>query len=131
MRVPGRKTSKSYRQPVSHVRDRAVLLTPGGGNWKLNLADGRPERIRLGRRSVLMRMTPEGRRLGTARISNSPAQLRKEIAKAGRCPEVVVEAALGWYCAVDAPSRGSASTPAAQSDRGPNLMRVRCGVLSA
>jgi transposase len=54
------------------------------------------------RRSVLVRMTPEGRRLGTARISNSPAQLRKEIAKAGRCPEVVVEATLGWYWAVDA-----------------------------
>jgi transposase len=53
------------------------------------------------RRSVLVRMTPDGRRLGTSRIINSPAELRKEVAKAGKCPEVVVEATLGWYWAVD------------------------------
>jgi hypothetical protein len=28
------------------------------------------------RRSVLVRMTPDGRRLGTSRITNSPAELR-------------------------------------------------------
>ena len=33
--------------PVSYVRDGDVLLTPGGGRWTLNLADGRPARIRL------------------------------------------------------------------------------------
>jgi transposase len=54
------------------------------------------------RRSVLVRMTPDGRRLGTSRITNSPAELRKEIAKAGTCPEVVLEATLGWYWAADA-----------------------------
>jgi len=32
-----------------------VLLTPGGGNWKRNLAEGRPERIRLRGRDVLAR----------------------------------------------------------------------------
>jgi transposase len=53
------------------------------------------------RRSVLVRMTPDGRRLGTSRITNSPAELRKEIAKAGTCPEVVLEATLGWYWAAD------------------------------
>jgi hypothetical protein len=53
--LTGRKTGKSYRQPVSYVRDGAVLLTPGGGNWKLNLAEGRPERIRLRGRDVLAR----------------------------------------------------------------------------
>jgi len=44
------------------------------------------------RRSVLVRMTGDGRRLGTARITNSPAELRREIAKAGRGPQVVLEA---------------------------------------
>ena len=42
----GRKSGKAYRQPVSYVRDGDVLLTPGGGRWTLNLADGRPARIR-------------------------------------------------------------------------------------
>jgi len=43
----GRKSGKAYRQPVSYVRDGDVLLTPGGGRWTLNLAGGRPARIRL------------------------------------------------------------------------------------
>ncbi len=53
--LTGRKTGKSYRQPVSYVRDGDVLLTPGGGNWKLNLADGRPVRVRLRGRDVSLR----------------------------------------------------------------------------
>jgi hypothetical protein len=53
--LTGRKTGRSYRQPVSYVRDGSELLTPGGGNWKLNLADGRSERIRLRGRDVLAR----------------------------------------------------------------------------
>jgi hypothetical protein len=53
--LTGRKTGKSYRQPVSYVRDGEVLLTPGGGNWKLNLVDSRPVRIRLRGRDVLAR----------------------------------------------------------------------------
>ena len=36
----GRKTGRPYRQPVSYVRDGDVLLTPGGGKWKLNLTMG-------------------------------------------------------------------------------------------
>lgn len=51
----GRKTGKAYRQPVSYVRDGGTLLTPGGGRWKLNLADGRPVRIRLRGRDVTAR----------------------------------------------------------------------------
>jgi hypothetical protein len=43
----GRKSGKAYRQPVSYVRDGDVLLTPGGGRWTLNLAGGRPARVRL------------------------------------------------------------------------------------
>jgi transposase len=53
------------------------------------------------RRSVLVRMTGDGRRLGTARISNSPAELRREIARAGKSPRVVLEATYGWYWAAD------------------------------
>src|SRR5215470_1158216 len=53
--LTGRRTGKSYRQPVSYVRDGAVLLTPGGGNWKRNLAEGRSERNRLRGRDVLAR----------------------------------------------------------------------------
>jgi transposase len=54
------------------------------------------------RRSVLVRMTADGRRLGTSRITNSAAELRREIARAGRSPAVVLEATYGWYWAVDA-----------------------------
>lgn len=32
-----------------------MLLTPGGGNWKLNLVPGRTDRIRLRGRDVLAR----------------------------------------------------------------------------
>jgi len=53
------------------------------------------------RRSVLVRMTEDGRRLATARITNSAPELRREIARAGRHPKVVVEATYGWYWAAD------------------------------
>jgi transposase len=53
------------------------------------------------RRSVIVRMTEDGRKLETVRITNSPAALRREIAKAGEHPRVVVEATYGWYWAAD------------------------------
>jgi transposase len=53
------------------------------------------------RRSVLVRMTEDGRRLGTAGITNSPQELRKEIARAGKSPRVVLESTYGWYWAAD------------------------------
>ena len=53
------------------------------------------------RRSVLVRMTGDGRRLGTVRIANSPAELRAQIARAGKSPQVVLEATYGWYRAAD------------------------------
>jgi transposase len=53
------------------------------------------------RRSVLVRMTEDGRKLETVRITNSPAALRAVIARAGNHPLVVVEATYGWYWAVD------------------------------
>jgi transposase len=51
------------------------------------------------RRSVLVRMTEDGRRLGKARITNSPQELRAQIARAGTSPKVVLEATYGWYWA--------------------------------
>ncbi|WP_327591599.1 IS110 family transposase [Streptomyces chartreusis] len=54
------------------------------------------------RRSVLVRRTAGGERLGRARIDNSPAALKAEVAKAGPCPKVVLEATYGWYWAADA-----------------------------
>jgi transposase len=53
------------------------------------------------RRSVLVRVTEDGRRLATARITGSAAGLRRGIARAGRQPRVVLEAACGWYWAAD------------------------------
>jgi hypothetical protein len=41
------------------------------------------------RRSVLVRMAEDGRRLGMARITNSPEQLRAELVRAGKSPRVV------------------------------------------
>jgi hypothetical protein len=53
--LTGRRSGRPYRQPVSYVKVGDSLLTPGGGNWKLNLEPGRPERIRLGGRDVTAR----------------------------------------------------------------------------
>src|SRR5260370_31773273 len=53
-------------------------------------------------RSVLVRMTEDGRKLETVRIENSPRALRAVIARAGENPRVVVEATYGWYWAANA-----------------------------
>src|SRR5215211_6076325 len=54
------------------------------------------------RRSVLVRMTETGEHLETVRISNDPEYLRAVMARAGEHPDVVLEAAYGWYWAADA-----------------------------
>src|ERR1044072_5261241 len=53
------------------------------------------------RRSVLVRMTDTGERLETVRISNDREYLKTVVARAGEAPEVVLEAAYGWYWAAD------------------------------
>jgi transposase len=53
------------------------------------------------RRSVLVRQSESGERLGVRRIVNDPVELMVEIGKCGRNPRVVVEATYGWYWAVD------------------------------
>jgi len=54
------------------------------------------------RRSVIVRMTPEGERLGgMVRIDNDPFTLAEQVASWGESPEVVLEATYGWYWAAD------------------------------
>lgn len=54
------------------------------------------------RRSVIVRMTPEGERLGGAvRVDNDPFTLAQLVASWGESPEVVLEATYGWYWAAD------------------------------
>jgi transposase len=53
------------------------------------------------RRSVLVRMSMDGRKLETVRITNSPAALRAVLARCGQRPLVVLEATYGWYWAAD------------------------------
>ena len=47
-------------------------------------------------------MAEDGRWLEIARITSSVSELRREIARAGECPKVVLEARYGWYWAADA-----------------------------
>jgi transposase len=53
------------------------------------------------KRSVLVRTDAVGNRLESVRISNDPEYLRQVMARAGEAPEVVLEAAYGWYWAAD------------------------------
>ena len=53
------------------------------------------------RRSVLVRMTESGERLGGVRINNDRDRLAAVMAQAGEHPEVVLEATYGWYWAAD------------------------------
>jgi transposase len=55
------------------------------------------------RRSVIVRMTGEGERLGEAkRIVNDPWELAAQVGSWGESLEVVLEATYGWYWAADA-----------------------------
>jgi transposase len=53
------------------------------------------------RRSVIVRLSAEGERLGLHRIVNDPFELAGVLALCGDAPEVVIEATYGWYWAVD------------------------------
>jgi hypothetical protein len=57
LRYTGRRSGRTYRQPVSFVIYEGALLTPGGGRWKYNLREGEAITSRIrGRRR---RITPE------------------------------------------------------------------------
>jgi transposase len=53
------------------------------------------------RRSVIVRVSGDGERLGLHRIVNDSFELAKVIGLCGDAPEVVIEATYGWYWAVD------------------------------
>ena len=53
------------------------------------------------RRSVIVRLSSEGERLGLHRIVNDPFELSAVMAQCGEAPQVVIEATYGWYWAVD------------------------------
>ena len=61
------------------------------------------------RRTVIVRTTEGGEVLETVRIVNDVERLASVMARAGECPEVVLEATYGWYWAVDALQAGGAS----------------------
>ena len=49
------------------------------------------------RRSVIVRVSDTGERLGVYRVPNEPARIAAVITAAGEAPEVVIEATYGWY----------------------------------
>jgi len=54
------------------------------------------------RRSVIVRMTPDGQQLGPpVRIDNDPLELAVQAASWGKQPQVVLEACYGWYWTAD------------------------------
>src|SRR5665647_2452146 len=61
------------------------------------------------RRTVIVRTTEAGEVLETVRIVNDVQRLASVMARAGDCPEVVLEATYGWYWAVDALQAGGAT----------------------
>jgi transposase len=62
------------------------------------------------RRSVIVRMTPDGERIGpVVRIDSEPFELMRQVASWGEAPEVVLEATYGWYWAADVLAEAGAS----------------------
>jgi hypothetical protein len=61
------------------------------------------------RRTVIVRTTEAGEVLEAVRIVNDVERLASVMARAGHCPEVVLEATYGWYWAVDALQAGGAN----------------------
>lgn len=53
-------------------------------------------------RSVIVRIDERGQQLDCVQIDNDPKALVREVRKAGRGAQVAIEAAYGWYWAVDA-----------------------------
>jgi transposase len=53
------------------------------------------------RRTVIVRQTQAGERLGMVRIDNDPFALAEQVASWGETPQVVLEATYGWYWAAE------------------------------
>jgi transposase len=86
------------------------------------------------RRSVIVRMTPEGDRIGPAvRIDNDPFELARQVASWGESPQVVLEATYGWYWAADVLAQAGAVVHLAHplGVKGFNYRRVKNDVRDA
>jgi hypothetical protein len=68
------------------------------------------------RRSVLVRMTADGRKLETVRLTNSPAELLRVIARVGKTPKGCLGGHVRWALA-EAISTCPPGTPLRQSSR--------------
>ena len=53
------------------------------------------------RRSVIVRLSAEGKKLSVKRLTNEPLAIAAAVAEAGPEAEVVIEATYGWYWLVD------------------------------
>src|SRR6185503_10473765 len=72
------------------------------------------------RRTVIVRTTEGGEVLESVRIVNDVERLASVMARAGECPEVVLEATYGWYWSVDAlQAGGRGPMPGAEHRRRP------------
>ena len=60
------------------------------------------------RRSVVVILDPDGTKVSSRRIENSPLELAAAVAEAGPEPAVVLEATWGWYWAADVLSEAGA-----------------------
>lgn len=76
MTVPGIRRTLGVITPIPYEDGRPLMTAGYDGQQIVGMDLHR-------KRSVLVRMSSEGERLGKARIVNSPAALRTEIAKAG------------------------------------------------
>ncbi|HEX9033391.1 MAG TPA: hypothetical protein VF834_16245 [Streptosporangiaceae bacterium] len=79
--ITGRTSGRTYRVPLSQVSHDGALLTPGGGRWTANLADGKPVRLRLRGKDLAARpelVTDPGEvaRLLTIMVAANPAMTR-------------------------------------------------------
>jgi hypothetical protein len=66
------------------------------------------------RRSVIVRMTPAGERLGAAvDIDSDPFELARQVASWGESPAVVLQPTYGWYWAADVLTEAGERAPGA------------------
>ena len=77
------------------------------------------------RRSVVVRLSADGERLGVHRIVNEPFEFVKVLSLCGESPEVVIEATYGWYWAVDLLQEALLALKDLKFDRFPKRDRTR------
>jgi len=124
----GRRSGRTYRQPVSYVRNGETLLTPGGGRWTRNLHDGEPVQLRLAGRRVTaipepVRDLDEAERLLGTMLAANPrlARFIPFVGRDGTVDRDRLATALGYgFCVVrwHLHHRATRGTPA-EVARGP------------